>query len=871
LRKQSAGGKKREDRGSLDEYRRKRDPAVTPEPFAAERIHSAGPTLHGDFVVHLHAASRSHYDLRLQIGDTLKSFAVPRGPSLDPEEKRLAVHTEDHPLEYLDFEDVIPEGNYGAGPMIVWDRGRVVYLDGSAEDGLDKAKLDFRLTGYKLRGRFALIHTGARAPTGSAEAQHWLLIKKRDAFASSERDVLGEQPHSVLSGLRVDQLANAAAIGAALEARAAKLGANKRDVDVSKLEPMLCALDGAELDQQGWLYELKLDGYRIVADRRGEQVDLRYRRKGVATASYPEVARAVRALAPRRVVLDGEIVAFDDDGKPSFQRLGRRLHARRPFEVRRAAAEVPVVYLAFDLLALGDHDLRALPLHERKRLLLELLPGRGLLRALDHLEDDGRPLYELCQQQGLEGVVAKRADSVYRPGPKRTGDWVKIKCLRDEEFVVVGWEQRSNARTLGSLIVASYLGDTLVSRGKVGSGLDDATIDELHRRLEPLAISDAPLATRLRNAKKRHWVEPKLVVSVEFLGFTDGGGLRHPVFRGIRDEVPAHACTAAPIDERLAHAQQAGGDETELGPRLPARDVAVRTKLSNQDKVFWPAAGYTKGDLCDYYASIAEVLLPHLKNRPIVLVRYPDGIDGKSFYQWNVPEGTPSWLRTLELRAEGERGKRRRATFLVDDIDGLLHVANLGCIPIHMLAAREGQLERCDFLTIDFDIGEQPFKHAITLALALRQMLDDIGLPSFPKTSGQSGLHVLIPMGPGASFPVAKTLVELLGRLLVLQHPSIATMERRVDQRGPKVYVDTGQTGRARTIVAPYSVRAVAGATVSTPLTWSEVHLALDPSRFSMFRVPERVATHGDPLAGLLDAQPDVAAAVAALQRKFGA
>ena len=850
----------------LARYRSKRDPAGTTEPFSAERKDTTGSTLSGDFVVHLHAATRRHYDLRLQIGNALMSFAVPRGPSLNPEDKRLAVNTEDHPIEYVEFEDVIPPGQYGAGAMIVWDTGRVRYLEGSAEDGIARGKIDFQLAGHKLKGRFGLIHTGARAKD-KADKNHWLLVKKTDGFSRGEGDITEQQPHSVLSGLTVDQLEHARDIAVELETRAAELGAERAQLDAGKLQPMLCASKGASLVDAERIYELKLDGVRIVADKRGEQVDLRYRKLRSARATYPEITRALRALAPERVVLDGEIVAFDDAGRPSFERLARRIHLSRPTDVRRAASEVPIVYMVFDLLQLGDHDLRTLPLSSRKQLLAELLPGKGLVRMLDHIDSDGTRLFQFCQEHQLEGVVAKLRASRYRPGPKRFSDWVKIKCEREDDFVVVGWEHSDKARKLRNLVLASVVDDELVLRGKVGSGLDDASIDWFIERLRASEV-DAPTASgTLREQGKRHWVEPRIVVSIQHGGFSTRGHIRFPVFRGVCVDRAPSDCGVMPSEERVERAMDHSAD----GPREPgyarAKDVATKVALTNQDKIFWPTEGYTKGDLCDYYASVAEVMLPLVADRPVVLVRYPDGIDGKSFFQWNVPRGTPSWLRSFEMRMDGERGKGAKRTFLLDDVDGLLHVANLGCIPIHILASRQGRQDMCDFLTIDLDLGDNPFRHAVTLSLSLREMLADLGLSGMPKTSGQSGLHVLIPMGDQVPFPTAKALVELLGRLLQARHDDIATVDRRVDRRGGRVYIDTGQTGRSRTIVAPYSVRAYRGARVSTPLSWDEIHMALDPGRLDMFTVPGRIASGGDPMRELLQQRPDVPAAVAKLEK----
>ena len=419
----------------LERYSAKHNPRATNEPAAAEPLSSAGPTTLGSFVVHLHHATRTHYDLRLEVGGALKSFAVPRGPSLDPRERRLAIETEDHPLEYLEYEGVIPKGNYGAGPMILWDTGRVRYLERTAEDGLAHGKLDFVLSGYKLKGRFALV-LSHRQEDGKNAQRQWLLLKKQDPFASTELSIIDENPRSVLSGLAAAELQTADAT-AEIEALASSYGAKRQPIEARGMQPMLCLeLPRAtptdiedSLHRQGWLYELKLDGVRVVADRHHGEVALWSRRGPAVTQNYPEIARAVRALPGARLVLDGEIVAFDGSGRPSFARVARRIHARAA-DVWQLSHEVPVSYVVFDLLAVGDWDLRDLPLRKRKELLALVVRGKGFVRSLDHFDDQGQPLFEFCRREQLEGVVAKRADSAYRPGPRRSGDWVNVKCHR---------------------------------------------------------------------------------------------------------------------------------------------------------------------------------------------------------------------------------------------------------------------------------------------------------------------------------------------------------------------------------------------------------------------------------------------------------
>jgi len=852
----------------LESYRDKRDPARTNEPFGAEPMHSARATHAGRFVVHLHAATRNHYDLRIEVAGVLQSFAVPRGPSLDPAEKRLAVHTEDHPLDYLHFEAVIPSGNYGAGPMILWDYGSIHYLEQSAEDGIATGKVDFILHGFKLRGRFALVQT---KKNGVPDPKQWLLLKKVDAHVRPGREVIDDEPHSALSGLRIEELAQRGDVARKLADRAIALGGRARLSRAKDLMPMRCAEEGGRLDDPKCLYELKLDGVRMLAERNGDQVVLRHRTGRNATAAYPELVRALRALAPEQLILDGEVVAFDQRGAPSFAKLAERLHLQDEREILQAQVRVPVVYVVFDVLALGDHDLRRVPLRDRKRLLEELLPGKGFVRVLDYVDGEGERLMKFCEAQELEGIVAKKSDSPYVTGPKRSAHWSKIKLHKTDDFVVVGYTTgRANREAMGALEIASFGSrGALVTRGRVGSGLSEHEVASLRQHFEGHTRDTCAANGDLLPAPEgRTFVEPQVVVSVQHSGFTPEGRLRHPVYRGIRENVKVRECRAAPSEEReaaLLPERPEPPEQAEAPESTPALQpiAATRAKLTNAKKVFWPDDGLTKGDLWDYYASIADTLLPYLRDRPVLMVRYPDGIAGKHFYQWNVPKGTPSWIQTQVLHSD--EANREIVFFRVDDHDTLLHIVNLGCIPLHVLAGRFSHLDQCDFLTIDFDLGGGTFEHALILARELHSLLEELQLASFPKTSGQTGLHVLVPLG-GVPFEAATSLATLLGRLLHERHPTISTIERMRARRPRAVYIDTGQTGRSRAIVSPYSVRAVAGATVSTPLRWDEVGAALVPARFDIRTVRERMLDHPDPMRELLTCRPDVPGALQRLE-----
>ena len=854
----------------LDEYRKKRDASRTNEPLGDDP-RAPRATWRGAFVVHQHDATRLHYDLRLETAGVLASFAVPKGPTLDPAVKHFAARTEDHPIEYLDFEAIIPDGTYGAGPMIVWDCGLVRYLDACAEEGLVSGKLHFVLEGKKLRGRFALVRVKPRSGGTAESSSDWLLLKKADAFVRVGADIGSELPRSVLSGLTVAELRQAPRIATELEAIAKSLGGARGTLDGRKVSPMLCTL--GEIPKKGKnLFELKLDGVRILATKDERGIDLVYRSGRSARDTYPEVVRAMEALAVQRVVLDGEIVAFDERGRPAFERLARRIHGERRPDMRIALAETPVYFVVFDLLALGALDVVDLPLVARKKLLAELIRGQGVIRVLDHLETGGEQLFAFCRENGLEGIVSKRADAPYRQGPRRTTDWIKTKTEQEALFVVIGYTRGENSRSrLGALDLGSYEDGRLVVRGKVGSGLDDASVEDLLRRLDGL-VSETPTAEGGYDSapRGRKYVRGELVVRVRFLEWSEEGSLRFPVFLGIEHDADPTSATARPHDEDAkltkvdARASEPSSD-----------DPPFRVRITNRQKLFFPADGLTKGDLVDYYDAIAPVILPYLKDRPVMLVRYPDGIDGKSFYQWNVPQGCPPWVKSVVLgkhvrSPEGDDAHKKHV-FLVDSREALLYVANLACIPIHILASRVSSTSDCDFLTIDFDVNLASLRDAIPLATTLREILGSVGLQGFPKTSGQTGLHVFVPLGRGVSPEAARMMAELFGRFIVEHHPDKATMERVVQKRGPKVYVDTGQTGPSRTIVAPYSVRATPGAQVSTPLLWDEVTVDLDPSAFTIRTVPARVAERGDPMTPMLSALPDPKWVLEALERMLGA
>ena len=830
----------------LHEYRRKRDPERTPEPFGGRR----GPQGRL-FVIQKHAARRLHYDLRLEIDGTLKSWAVPKGPSVRAEEKRLAVHVEDHPVEYADFEGVIPPGNYGAGEVIVWDRGWYRPLKGGDLAGqLERGRLDVELFGVKLRGAWTLARM-------SGKGRDWLLLKKADAFAGDEEPA-ERWPESILSGLTVEELRASPTRLADLRARLARLQAPVADVAPTGETVMLAGSRERPFSNADWLYEIKYDGVRVLAWRAEDVVEL-YGRKGQSfTARYPELVRALRAMPLRQFLLDGEIVAFDEDGRPSFQRLQERMHLAHPLEIERARAAVPVTGVFFDALALDGRDLRGLPLDERKACLALVVPSRGVVRYGDHVLERGEAFYEACAAQRLEGIVAKRIASRYAAG--RSRDWLKIKCERRQEFVIGGWTDPQGARGhFGALHLGVYEGDRLVYVSKVGTGFDAAALRRLMDMLRPLTRATSPFDAGTPSGRGHHWAEPRLVCEVRFTDWTEDGGIRHPAFLGLRDDKRPEECRR--------ETPPSGVEPGEEAPPAPAIVEPPRVTISNPRKVFWPDEGYTKADLVAYYEAVSSWLLPYLKDRPLVLTRYPDGITGKSFYQKDAPDFVPSWVRTERVWAK--EVEREIDYFVVDDLETLRYVVNLGAIPLHLWGSRAGSLERPDWLILDLDPKGAPFTDVVKVARALRKLLDQLDLPSYVKTSGATGLHILLPLGARYTYEETRTFARLLATLGVEAEPEISTIVRPVRDRAGKVYIDYLQNGHGQTIVAPFSVRPLSGAPVSCPLRWEEVTARLDPRRFTIATLPSRVDKVGDPMAAVLRDAIDMVEALARVGRRL--
>jgi len=852
----------------LTAYRQKRDPERTPEPFGGRP--PGGGRL---FVVQKHAARRLHYDLRLEMDGVLKSWAVPKGPSAHAEEKRLAVHVEDHPIEYGDFEGVIPPGNYGAGSVIVWDNGW--YRSAKPEDPLAqlaRGKLEVEIFGHKMRGRWTLARM-------SGKDKEWLLLKKADGAAvpPGAAELTERYPQSVLSGLTVEEMANASGRVAAIRARLDALGAPRGKVIAGRQPFTLATLGERPFSDPAWLFELKYDGVRVLASRRGGRVEL-YGRSGQDTTSrYPEVVRALRALPVDSFVVDGEIVALDDAGRPSFQRLQPRMALTDPREIERAAAQRPALGVFFDCLMLDDRDLRKLPLVDRKECLRLLVPSLGVVRYGDHVAEAGEAFFELASEQRLEGMVAKRARSLYSGA--RTRDWIKIKCQRRQEFVIGGYTDPQGSRGhFGALHLGVYDGPSeaprLVYVSKVGTGFDQAGLKAIWEKLVPLARATPPFeAGAIPTGRGDHWVEPRLIAEVRFTDWTEDGGLRHPTFIALRDDKKPLECRREEVVEEppltLPSPQRGEGEEGNVSPspprggegRVRGRDEEEpRFKPTNIKKIFWPAESYTKGDLISYYERVAPLMLPYLRDRPLVLTRFPDGITGKSFYQKDAPDFAPAWVRTERIYSRDT--ERDIAYLVVDDVEMLRYVANSAALPIHVWASRIPSLERPDWLVLDLDPKGAPFTNVVRVALALRRILDRLELPSYVKTSGATGLHILLPLGARYTYEQCRTFARLLAVMGVEAEPDISTIARPLRARGGKVYIDFGQNGHGQTIVAPYSLRPLPGAPASCPLEWREVTARLDPARFTLKTLPARFDKMADPLTPVLGEGLDMAAAI---------
>jgi bifunctional non-homologous end joining protein LigD len=785
----------------LGEYRRKRSFDATPEPAPGQETGQGSR-----FVVHEHHARRLHWDLRLEHEGALASWAIPNGIPEDPEHNRKAVHVEDHPLSYIDFEGTIPAGSYGAGEVTVWDHG------GYTCEKWEPGKVVVVFAGERLQGRYALFRAGR-------SEKDWM-IHRMDAAADPSAQ---EMPDFV--------------------------------------EPMLAKLSTLPGEDAQWAFEVKWDGVRAITHSQPGRIGFTSRNGNDVTAAYPELRALNRELGSHEAILDGEIVAFDDAGRPSFQALQARMHLRGESAVRRLAEAKPVTYVLFDLLWLDGHSLMGLPYSERRARLEALKLDGEHWRTPEFQTGEGKAFLAATREQGLEGVVAKRLDSRYTPGG-RGGSWLKIKNIQRQELVIGGWTdgKGSRAKRIGALHLGVNDDGALRYAGRVGTGFDAAELERLTGLLKPLARKDSPFSGA-QPPRGAHFVEPRLVCEVEFTEWTKAGTLRHPSYKGLREdkpaatvvrervtpseEIPDPAASETPDVRALIDAGRAvrGGVEVELDGRT--------LKLTNPDKVLYPKSGFTKADLIDYYAAISPVLLPHLHDRPLTLKRYPNGVEEKYFYEKQSPAHRPEWVQTTTVWSG--HSKRDIHYTLCQDLPTLVWLANLADIELHPSLSLAGAPQRPTALAFDLDPGAPAsIVECCEVALELREMFEQLGLSSFAKTSGSKGLQIYVPLNmEEVSYEQTKPFAHAVADLFQTRHPELVVSAMAKAERKGRVLIDWSQNDEHKTTVSVYSLRARERPTVSTPVEWSEVEScrdAHDPELlvFDAEQVRARVAEHGD-------------------------
>ena len=907
----------------LDPYAAKRTFTRTPEP-APKLVARTGPLL---FVIQKHAARRLHYDFRLELDGVLKSWAVPKGPSFELGEKRLAVETEDHPFDYASFEGVIPEKEYGAGNVIVWDCGVYSpdegrqYSFSNREEAeqrvrteLAAGKLSFFIRGEKIKGSFALVKT--------SEPKQWLLLKHKDRFANSG-DVLARS-HSVLTGATLDDLSPDAP--APTRSPQGWVSAAPDRVDASrlapigppesvpkKLAPMLAELGDASGSDPQWLYEPKLDGYRVIATIDNGTVQLISRRGIDLTPFFPEITADLAAQAVDSMVLDGELVALDADGRPSFNALQNRAQLKTPKEIADAQRAAPVVFLCFDLLHFAGLNLRGAPYLDRRRYLAQcLLPSTHI--QLVHTSSDAEKLYEASLASGFEGIVAKRKDGIYQPG-KRSPLWLKIKATQTAEFVVGGYTKGKGAREpLGALLLGYWAGNKLQYAGHAGSGLTEGIVAGLLARFAKITRKDTPFAVKPPLHRPTTWLEPKLVVEITFNDWTPDGMLRAPVFIRERDDIapksikgfpkaaerrkPARP-SPTPGDETSAILDQLKGDAKQLTLSVGKASL----KLTNLDRVYWPAdprfkqPPITKRDLIRYLAAVSRFMLPHLKDRPLTMIRMPEGIDGERFFQKHWEASKPDFVETITVFSEHK--DEQHAYIVANNLPTLLWCGQNGTLEFHVWHSRSkvgpdaavqgtdfagsresleaSVLNYPDYLVFDIDpyiysgleakgaepeLNKRGFSVGKSVAFWLKELLREMSLKAVVKTSGKTGLHVFVPIERTVTFDGARQICEMVGRHLMKDHPKEITMEWQTIRRTGKIFIDYNMNVRGKTLNVAYSPRGVPGAPVSMPLTWEELEAA-EPLDFRVGNVLER-------LEKATDRWHDVFASKQSLTRAFG-
>jgi bifunctional non-homologous end joining protein LigD len=797
--------------------------------------------------VQRHDATRLHYDLRLEIDGTLKSWAVPKGPTLDPARRNLAMHVEDHPLDYGPFEGNIPEGNYGAGSVMLWDFGTVEYLQNMpAADQHKRGEIKFRLTGQKINGEYVIV-----LMKGRGKGNEWLLIKKKDEHAVPGWDV-EDHAYSVKTGRTQEEIANDLPPKKAKRERKAPKTAKAKTAKPGSLEgakkapmpgffpPMLATLGSRPPAGSGWIYEIKWDGVRALCFIEDGRIRMYSRNGNSFDRQYPELTVVPNFIAATTAILDGEIAVLDEQGRSRFSLIQPRIHQTDPNSVAHLARKSPARLYVFDLLYCDGYDLRESPLAERKKLLEAILTPSDRVQYSAHFDADPEQMLEAARKAGLEGIMAKRAGSKYES--TRSKHWLKLKVVGEEEFVICGFTHGERAY-FSSLVLGQEQDGKLVWVGNVGTGFNDKSLAAIWRELEPRITNKSTFARTPAMLRQATWVRPELTCTCKYAEWTNDNKLRAPVFLELH--VPKQDKKASVL--------------------LPP-DVKQHPTFTNLDKVMFPRDGITKRDILNYYDSVADLLVPHLAGRPLSLKRYPNGIDQEFFFQKNIAKPHPKWLRIEPIHSE-HRGEPINYV-VCDNRETLLYLTQLGCIDQNPWMSRIGSLDRPDFILIDLDPVECPYEKLIEAALLVRKRLDQIGLRGYPKTTGGDGLHIYIPLEPVYSYDQARSFAEILSTLVVGDEPELFTTPRSVNKRRKdRVYFDWMQIAESKTIAAPYVLRARDGAPVATPLDWSEVKPGLTPEQFHIRNSPARFEKKGDLFAPVLTDLQRLEPAIKRLQK----
>lgn len=763
----------------LTTYHKKRDFTVTREPRG--KLRKTSRTL--QFVVQKHAASHLHYDFRLELNGVLLSWAVPKGPSLDPQIKRLAVHVEDHPVEYGSFEGVIPAGEYGGGNVIVWDNG-TWECDMDPQKAYDKGHIAFTVKGKKLKGHWQLVQI-------KKDPKNWLLIKSADRYAKNEADysIIDAKPKSVISRKTVEEIGK-------VPLKKKPHSRSKKIALPAKISPELATLVTKPPEGNEWLHEIKLDGYRLLAFINQNKVRLITRNQLDWTAKFPALAQRLKNLKLGNAILDGELVALDKNQHSDFQLLQNSIHN---------ADTSQLVYFIFDLLYFQQTDLRHLSLIERKTQLQAILTTDEYIRFSDHIIGQGEKLLAKVCKLGLEGIVSKRCNSPYRE--TRTLDWQKSKCNERQEFVIVGYTApKGHRQQFGSLLLAVKKGEKWVYCGHVGTGFNEASLREVGNKIHALKKDGSVLKPIPKGLGRVTWVEPQLVAEVEFSRWTDEGILRHPSFKGLRGDKKSQ-------------------DITKEEPQM--------TELTNPSRVLYPEANITKADLINYYELVADWILPHIKNRPLAIVRAPRGWNEQQFFQKHLAESHPAPLVS---------GENNEPFFYLKDLDGLLELVQLATLEIHPWGCHVDKVEKPDLITFDIDPSpEIAWKTVVETAFLLRAELEKIGLESFVKTTGGKGLHVVFPIVRRHDWETIKIFTHTFVDYIVSLNPTLYISNMNKAKRKGKIFLDYLRNQRSATAIAPYSTRARANAPVATPLSWDELTSRLNPATFTIKTLPKRL------------------------------